>query len=68
MKLKKYLEITGVSIAKFAKACEINENTMNTYVHEKSEPSLKNALKINEESLGVVELEDLIVSRKDERQ
>ena len=63
MKLKKYLETTGISIATFAKSCNINENTMNTYVHEKSEPSLSNAIKINETSLGAVKLSDLVIKK-----
>ena len=63
MKLKEYLEKTGISIARFARACDINENTMNTYVHEKAEPSLKNALKIEEMSHGAISLSELIVEK-----
>lgn len=63
MKLKKYLEAVDTSIARFAQSCGINENTMNTYVHEKSEPSLSNALKIEENSHGAVKLSDLIIKK-----
>ena len=64
MKLKEYLEATEISIARFAQSCSINENTMNTYVHEKSEPSLSNALKIEETSHGAVKLSDLVIDKK----
>ena len=63
MKLHKYLKDTGISIARFARSCDINENTMNTYVHEKAEPSLKNALTIEEQSHGAITLKELILER-----
>lgn len=65
MNLKEYLNATGISIARFARACDINENTMNTYFHEKAEPSLKNALKMEDESHGAIKLNDLILERSE---
>ena len=59
MKLKKYLESTNVSIAKFSESTGINENTMSTYVHRTSEPTVTNAIKIIEATHGAVELKDL---------
>lgn len=67
MNVKEYLEITGISIAKFARACDINENTMNTYFHEKAEPSLKNALRMKRETLGVIKLESLVLERNEKK-
>ena len=63
MKLNKYLETTNISIARFARACDIHENTMFTYVKEKAEPSLANALKIEEASHGAITLPELILER-----
>lgn len=63
MNIKAYLETTGISIARFARSCDINENTMNTYVHEKAEPSLRNALRIEEQSHGAITLKELILER-----
>lgn len=59
MKLKKFLSTTNVSIATFAKACDINANTMFTYVHGTSEPTVTNAIKIIDATHGAVELKDL---------
>lgn len=64
MKLKKYLEATEITIARFARSCDINENTMNTYVHEKAEPSITNAIKIEKTTHGAVTIEELALEKK----
>ena len=64
MKLKKFLSTTNVSIAKFAEACKMNPNTMFTYVHGTSEPTVSNAIMIIEATHGAVELKDLKIKEK----
>jgi len=64
MTLKKFLETTNVSIAKFSESTGIKENTMFTYVHRTSEPTVTNAIKIIEATHGAVTLKDLTRKNK----
>lgn len=59
MTLKKFLETTNISIVKFSESTGIKENTMYTYVHRTSEPTVTNAIKIIEATHGAVTLQDL---------
>jgi len=59
MKLKKFLQTTKISIAKFSENTGINANTLQTYVHQTSEPTVTNAIKIIESTHGAVQLKDL---------
>lgn len=63
MTLKKFLETTNISISKFAQATGINANTLFTYVHRTSEPTVTNAIKIIEATHGSVQLNDLKIKR-----
>lgn len=60
MTLKDYLEKTGLSVADMARALELPHATVLSYVNRTHEPSLTNALKIEEVTLGVVHSEDMI--------
>lgn len=60
MTLKEYLEKTGLSVADLARALELPHATVLSYVNRTHEPSLTNALKIEEVTLGVVHSEDMI--------
>ena len=64
MKLKRFLKTTDVSISSFARKTGINANTMLTYVNEKSEPTVTNAIKIIDATVGAVSLKDLKVRKK----
>lgn len=61
MTLKKFLQSTNVSVAQFAKNTGINANTLQTYVHRTSEPTVTNAIKIIDATHGAVSLKDLQV-------
>lgn len=63
MTLKKFLESTGISISKFSEATGINANTLFTYVHRKSEPTVSNAIKIIDASHGAIDLRDLAIKK-----
>lgn len=67
MKLKKFLQTTKISIAQFAKNTGINENTLNTYVNKRCEPSVTNAIKIIAATHGSVTLEDLKLDNKERK-
>lgn len=60
MTLKEYLEKNGLSVADMARALDLPHATVLSYVNRTHEPSLKNALKIERVTLGVVHSEDLI--------
>lgn len=64
MTLKKFLFTTKITISNFAKSTGINENTLNTYVHRKSEPTVSNAIKIINATHGSVTLYDLTVKKE----
>lgn len=59
MTLKNFLKSTKISIAKFSENTGINANTLQTYVHRTSEPTVSNAIKIIESTHGAVQLKDL---------
>ena len=63
MTLKKYLTQTKVSVAKFSQVTGINPNTLQTYVHQTSEPTVSNAIKIIEATHGSVKLKDLKIKK-----
>lgn len=63
MTLKKFLETTKISIATFSKNTGIKETTLLTYVQQKSEPSVSNAVRIINATHGAVTLEDLKVKK-----
>ena len=65
MNLKEYLSIANISVTRFAASCEIPEATMNTYVNGRSEPSVSNALKIEEKTHGAVSCEDLVLEKSE---
>lgn len=60
MTLKEYLEKNGLSVSDLARALELPHATVLSYVNRTHEPSLKNALKIQRITLGVVHSEDLV--------
>ena len=65
MTLKKFLQTTNISIAKFAENTGINPNTLQTYVHQTSEPTVTNAIKIIDATHGAVKLQDLKIKRRE---
>lgn len=65
MKLKEYLKLNNLTVTDLAKATNIPHPTLLSYVNETHEPSLKNALKIHNVTLGVVSLDELTKEGKD---
>lgn len=63
MKLKKFLDITETSVNEFSRKLGVPYSTMLNYVKETSEPSLSNAFKIEEMTMGAVKAKDLIIKK-----
>lgn len=60
MTLKIFLETTGISVAELSRKTGIPHATLLSYVKGTHEPSLRNALAIEEATLGAVKVENMV--------
>lgn len=63
MNIREYLTLSGFSIRKFARLCEINHQSAHNYLNEVQRPSLRSAKKIaarTEYKITVEELRSIV--------
>lgn len=60
MNLQDFFEVAEITRKEFCDRVGITESTLHYYLKGEREPSLATAIKIVQETMGVVKLEDLI--------
>lgn len=64
MKLKDWIKVNDIKVTELEKATGIPHPTLLSYINEKHDISLKNALKIHKATLGAVSLEDMLIEKE----